>query len=311
MLAMASIASAFIISSCGSLPKPQTIIAKFEFVAPYASKEYSNLDKPINVRVINSAGANGYEDRSAIPSAVQKFMPAISFLNTPEEPFKETTMSYMSNLGFDIKPAADYTLIFDIKKCMAIYSWDNTGKGLTKKGTSEAEWVLSFSYRLVNEAGETIMTGSTLTEKNKDLQDDYKQAIKKVDWNRIADNLGVAKTAKQEMNAQVTGAGDTALEHTVIRWFINSRPAGADVYWRVVSSTPDVSNTNASYIGNTPYESTESFDLKGLTYNNSGNVQIEVTCERPGYLPQKKRFNLRQVIDQKEISAMFNLVKDE
>lgn len=59
-----------------------------------------------------------------------------------------------------------------------------------------------------------------------------------------------------------------------------------------------------------PYESTESFDIKGLTYNNSGNVQIEVTCERPGYLPQKKRFNLRQVIDQKEISAQFNLVKE-
>lgn len=77
-----------------------------------------------------------------------------------------------------------------------------------------------------------------------------------------------------------------------------------------MSSTPDVKNTNSNYVGSTPYESTESFDIKGLTYNNSDNVQIEVTCERPDYLPQKKRFNLRQVIDQKEISAQFNLVKE-
>lgn len=92
---------------------------------------------------------------------------------------------------------------------------------------------------------------------------------------------------------------------------IISNPQGADVSWRVVSSTTEVSNTNSSFVGTTPYESTESFDIKGLSYENSGNVQIEVMCERPGYLPQKKRFNLRQVIDQKEISAKFNLVKDE
>ena len=81
--------------------------------------------------------------------------------------------------------------------------------------------------------------------------------------------------------------------------------------WRVVSSTPDVANTNSNFVGTTPYESTESFDIRGLTYNNSGNVQIEVTCEKAGYLTQRKRFNLRQAIDQKEISAKFNLVKDE
>ncbi|MDE6742110.1 MAG: hypothetical protein K2J58_07245, partial [Muribaculaceae bacterium] len=99
--------------------------------------------------------------------------------------------------------------------------------------------------------------------------------------------------------------------HTVIRWYIQSSPQGADVSWRVVSSTPDVANTNSNFVGTTPYESTESFDIRGLTYNNSGNVQIEVSCEKPGYLTQRKRFNLRQAIDQKEISAKFNLVKDE
>ncbi|MDE6535115.1 MAG: hypothetical protein K2K82_03795 [Muribaculaceae bacterium] len=139
----------------------------------------------------------------------------------------------------------------------------------------------------------------------------YAEALSKVNWDRIADCLRVAKTANQEKNAQVSGAGDTALEHTVIRWYIQSKPQGADVSWRVISSTPDVSNTNSSFVGTTPYESTEAFDIRGLTYNNAGNVQIEVTCEKDGYLPQRKRFNLRQAIDQKEISAKFNLVKDE
>ena len=59
------------------------------------------------------------------------------------------------------------------------------------------------------------------------------------------------------------------MEHTIIRWFIDSSPKGADVNWRVVSSTPDVKNTNQNYLGTTPYESTESFDIKGLTFNNS------------------------------------------
>ena len=35
-----------------------------------------------------------------------------------------------------------------------------------------------------------------------------------------------------------------------------------------------------------------------------------VTCEKAGYITQKKRFNILQAIDQKEISTKFNLVKE-
>ena len=66
-----------------------------------------------------------------------------------------------------------------------------------------------------------------------------------------------------------------------------------------------------NWVGSTPYETTETLDIKGLTYNNSGDVQIEISCEKPGYIEQKKRFNLRQVIDQKDISTKFNLIKEE
>ena len=109
----------------------------------------------------------------------------------------------------------------------------------------------------------------------------------------------------------MTGEGNTALESTIIRWFVDSTPKGADVYTRVISSTPEVKNTNQTYVGTTPYETTEAFDIKGLTFNNSGNIQIEIVCEKAGYVVQKKRFNLRQAIDQKEIATKFNLIKEE
>ena len=148
------------------------------------------------------------------------------------------------------------------------------------------------------------------TNAAKALNEAYVKALENVDWNRIAYFLKRADSPAGEKNKQVTGSGDTALEHTIIRWYIDSAPKGADVYWRVVSSTPDVKNTNQLYLGTTPYESTESFDIKGLTFNNSGDVQIEISCEKIGYSTQRKRFNVRQAIEQKEISTKFNLIEE-
>ena len=139
----------------------------------------------------------------------------------------------------------------------------------------------------------------------------YKAALDDIDWDRIAFFLKKASSPKLEANKSVSGTGATALESMVIRWYIDSSPKGADVSVRVISSTPEVLNTNSNYVGSTPHETTETFDIKGLTYNNSGNVQIEVVCEKAGYITQKKRFNLRQAIDQKEISTKFNLIKEE
>ncbi|MBR4999628.1 MAG: hypothetical protein IKY11_01700 [Rikenellaceae bacterium] len=106
--------------------------------------------------------------------------------------------------------------------------------------------------------------------------------------------------------------GQTALERTVIRWFIDSSPKGAQVFYRVISSVPDqVKNTNETYLMTTPYEETRSFNILGLTYENSRNVQIEIKVSKAGYYDQVKRFNVRQAIDQQEISSFFNLVKVE
>ena len=116
---------------------------------------------------------------------------------------------------------------------------------------------------------------------------------------------------KDEPNKQVQGLGDTALEQTIIRWDIQSRPQGADVFWRVVSKTPEVKSTNNKYIMTTPYEATKALDIKGLTYQTSGNVRIILRCEKDGYMSQEKEFDVRMVLDQEEISAFFRLVKDE
>ena len=105
--------------------------------------------------------------------------------------------------------------------------------------------------------------------------------------------------------------GGTALERTIIRWYFDSEPRGARIFWRVVSSVPDqVKNTNETYLGTTPYEDTRSFNILGLTYENSRDVQIEIKVVRPGYIDQIKRFNVRQAIDQQEISSFYDMVKN-
>lgn len=105
-------------------------------------------------------------------------------------------------------------------------------------------------------------------------------------------------------------AGQTSLERTIIRWYFESDPPGSRVFWRVISSVPDeVKNTNETYLGTTPYEDTRSFNIQGLSYENSRDVQIEIKLKRKGFLDQTKRFNVRQAIDQQEISSFFELVK--
>ncbi len=106
--------------------------------------------------------------------------------------------------------------------------------------------------------------------------------------------------------------GETSLERTIIRWNFDSSPAGARIFWRVISSNPhEVKNTNELYLAPTPYEETRSFNILGLTYENANDVTIEIKVRKAGYMDQVKRFNVRQAIDQQEISSFFELVKDD
>lgn len=107
-------------------------------------------------------------------------------------------------------------------------------------------------------------------------------------------------------------AGQSELERTIIRWFFDSDPQGARIFYRVISSVPaEVKNTNETYLMTTPFEETRSFNILGLTYENSRDVQIEIKMRKRGYEDQIKRYNVRQAIDQQEISGFFELVKKE
>ena len=104
--------------------------------------------------------------------------------------------------------------------------------------------------------------------------------------------------------------GKTDMEKAIIRWYFDSDPQGARIFWRVVSSVPaEVKNTNELWLGNTPFEETRSFNILGLTKENAHNVQIEIKVKRSGYMDQTKRFNVGQGIDQQEISSFFEMIR--
>ncbi len=227
----------------------------------------------------------------------------------------ESTRRYMRTLGFnlDADPSTDYLMTVTLTDFNVSWLSGVGWSATVHMNVQVADHNRTMVYPSVVVTGRSTQSasGGSYSVASMVLNKAFENALNDIDWDRIAFFLDKAERAALEGNKQVAGEGNTALESTVIRWNVVSAPQGADVYWRVISSTPDVKNTNSNYLGTTPYESTETFDIVGLTYNNSGNVQIEITCEKPGYLSQKKRFNLRQVIDQKEISTKFNLVKEE
>ena len=301
------------ISSCSltkGLVKGQTFTCELSCSARPETR-YSDLSHGLYLNVRSEVQNSDMLDLSELPGATRKIAERNRFEFIPSlQEFVTSSMStYIRSAGIPLGRDRDndYNLRVLIREFKLV------------DGTSSARVTVVLDYTLTNTDNETILQqtarGRYRMSAGQSMADAfdkaYSKALSDMDWDGIAGALRVHRRADQEPNRKVVGDGNTALEHTVIRWYIASSPSGADVSWRVVSSTPDVKNTNSNYVGTTPYETTESFDIRGLKMENSGNVQIEVTCEKAGYLTQKKRFNLRQAIEQKEISAKFNLVRDE
>ena len=216
------------------------------------------------------------------------------------------TVQYVHSMGFQEKSSSD-----DYKLTIKIAKADVDGFG----GKS----LVDLEVSLKDEKGKEIFGQSNISGKGKSLttfahfglDEAYTQALEQINWSKIASYLKESKQPKDEPNKKVHGNGDSALEQTIIRWDVQSRPQGADIFWRVVSNTPEVKSTNNKYLQTTPYEATKALDIKGLTYQTSGNVRIILRCEKDGYLSQEKEFDVRMVLDQEEISAFFRLVKEE
>ena len=219
--------------------------------------------------------------------------------------FNLPIINYVHSMGFtEMSPITDYKLLITI----------NCADANTRTGARKME----VSASLLNNNGTVIFTQKGLSSNgpskpfSNDMFDDVlTQVLEQINWNRIASYLKTDKPAKDESNQIVKGYGDTDLEQTIIRWDIQSRPQGADLFWRVVSKTPEVKSTNNKYLMTTPYEATKAMDIKGLTYQTASNVRIILRCEKDGYLPQEKEFDVRMILDQEEISAFFKLVKEE
>ena len=217
------------------------------------------------------------------------------------------TVSYIKSMGFDDAEKNEHTLNIYLKTINA--------------NLKPSSVDIKFQIKMTNRYGEVIfeqvVSSSAYVKFTylKTLNEVYTQALEQINWHKIASFLKESsepkQLAKEEPRKEVEGYGNTALESTIVRWDVQSRPAGADVFWRVVSKTPSVKSTNNKYLQTTPYEATKSLDIRGLSYENSGDVRIILRCEKEGYHSQEKEFNVRMIIDQEEISAFFRLVKVE
>uniref|UniRef100_UPI004055B41B hypothetical protein n=1 Tax=Alistipes sp. TaxID=1872444 RepID=UPI004055B41B len=302
--------------SCGAskpvVAPPAPKVINLALVREAQANKFLNLDYGIRLSV---------KDARANTRVLQKYdasvtsIPQVNVIPDVQAFVNESTRRYMRTLGFNLDAdiATDYMMTVTLKEYNVSYLSGIGWAAAVELGIEVHDNHRQLVYPNVSAVGRYNMQGSAydFNIASRVLNTAYANALEDIDWDRIAFFLKKASSPKLEGNKQVAGDGNTALESTVIRWYLDSSPKGADVSMRIVSSTPEVKNTNQNYVGTTPYETTETFDVKGLTYNNSGNVQIEVTCEKAGYITQKKRFNVRQAIDQKEISTKFNLIKEE
>ncbi len=290
-------------------PQPQAYTFNLALVAQPQADKYANLaygirlnvqDVRANQRIIQvyDASATSIPASSTNPS-LMSFIP-------------ESFRRYMRTMGFNLDAdiATDYMMQIDVKEFHSDYLSGLGWNGTVMMDLKVLDHDRTVVYPAVEIGGRATINGSAYSQDaaNMALNNAYANALADVDWDRIAFILHKQKKdeAAEQMQAQ-----KAKLVKAPIHWEIQSRPQGADIYWRVISSTEEVKNQNAKYLETTPYETTEPFDIKGLTYENSEDVQIEIRCEKEGYATQKKRFSLNSILDEKELSVFFKLVKLE
>lgn len=111
-------------------------------------------------------------------------------------------------------------------------------------------------------------------------------------------------------SSESSRSSGSELSGSIIRWFFDSDPRGARIFYRVISNVPQqVKNTNESYMTTTPLEETRALNIPGLTYENATDVVIEIKLTKRGFEDQIKRYNVRQALDQQEISGFFEMVE--
>ncbi len=305
------------LQSCGTItkhlaPQPQVHSINLALVKEAQSNKFVNMEYGIRLNVKDNRTNTKVMQRY---DAGYKNIPQISINPGVNDFVSESMKRYMRTMGFnlDADVATDFMMQVEISEFNMNYL---SGAGWVSVVKMEVEIydqnrVLVYPKVTVTGRANQSASSTDFATANRILNTAYANALEDIDWDRIAFFLNRNSKPALEGNKRVSGNGNTALEHLTIHWDVNSRPQGADIFWRVISSTPEVKNQNYRYLQTTPYETTEVFDIKGLTYNNAGNVQIEIKCEKSGYYSQSKKFNVSSIIEEKEISAFFRLVAEE
>ncbi len=299
-------------AACGSTKKavPSQVI-NLSLVSTPQTNKYANLEYGIRLNV-QDARANNRLIQVYDASATQ--LPSVSVNPGIMSFIPESARRYMRTLGFNLDAdiATDYLMQLNVKEFHVDYLYGVGWTGTVIMSVEVRDHNRTLVYPNVEVSGRASVNGSStsLLAANTAINKAYANALEDIDWDRIAFFLHRANNPKDEASKKVQGEGNTALEHLVIHWNVNSRPQGADIYWRVISQTPEVKNQNYKYLETTPYEGSETLNIKGLTYNNSGLVQIEVKVEKTGYYSQTKKYDVRSLIDENDVSYMFRLVPE-
>ena len=274
-------------AACGSTKKavPSQVI-NLSLVSTPQTNKYANLEYGIRLNV-QDARANNRLIQVYDASATQ--LPSVSVNPGIMSFIPESARRYMRTLGFNLDAdiATDYLMQLNVKEFHVDYLYGVGWTGTVIMSVEVRDHNRTLVYPNVEVSGRASVNGSStsLLAANTAINKAYANALEDIDWDRIAFFLHRANNPKDEASKKVQGEGNTALEHLVIHWNVNSRPQGADIYWRVISQTP-------------------------LTYNNSGLVQIEVKVEKTGYYSQTKKYDVRSLIDENDVSYMFRLVPE-
>lgn len=307
---------AFVVTSCSSArkvaPAPQVETINLALVENPQADKYANLEYGIRLNV-----QDGRADKRLIQvyDAAATSKPTVNVNPGIGSFVPESMRRYMRTMGFnmDADVATDYLMQITIKEFHTDWLSGIGWNGTVIMDVKIFDHNRAIVYPTTEVAGRASIYGSaqSISYAQQAINKAYAAALADIDWDRVAYFLHRANSPKQEGNKKVSGEGNTALEHLIVHWEIDSRPHGADVQWRVVSSTNEVKNQNWKYLGTTPYEGTKALDIEGLTYNNSGNVRIQISVSKAGYGKQTRDYDLRSVIDEKEVSGFIQLYKEE
>lgn len=290
--------------------QPQTI--NLALVSQPQADKYANLEYGIRLNV-----QDGRSDKRIIQiyDAAATGKPVVNLNPNIGSFIPESMRRYMRTMGLnmDADVATDYLMQVTVKEFHIDWLSGLGWNGTVIMDVKIYDHNRTVVYPTTEVAGRANIYGSatSISLAQQAINKAYANALADIDWDRVAFFLHRAKDPKQEANKKVSGEGNTALEHLTLHFNIDSRPRGADIYWRVISQTPEVKNQPYKYLQTTDYESTETLNIKGLTYNNAGNVQIEIKVEKAGYYAKTTKYSVLSLIDDNDVSKMFTLTKEE